>query len=125
MTMHPRNFNIKSSVIVLTSASVLSMMLLTGTVVYAWQLDVDLRRSTFGSDRVCAAIHGPYGYDRTKCTESGPNAGVSFSVPEDEVPSGYDYKVCAWGGIASLILQNCQWFTHGTGDESVWLDVGG
>lgn len=63
--------------------------------------------------------------DRTQCTESGPDAGVSFSVPEDEVPPGYNYKVCAWGGLASMILQNCQWFTHGNGDESVWLEVGG
>ena len=29
------------------------------TIAYAWQLDVDLSRSTFGSDRVCAAVHGP------------------------------------------------------------------
>lgn len=41
---------------------------------------------------------GPYGYDRTQCTESGPDAGISFSVPEDGVLPGYDYKVCARGG---------------------------
>jgi hypothetical protein len=125
MVLKLESFGIERRVTILTAISVFSILLLTTSTVYAWQLDVDLRRSTFGSDRVCAALHGPYGYDRTQCTESGPDAGVSFNVPEDEVPLGYNYKVCAWGGLASMILQNCQWFTHGSGDESVWLEVGG
>jgi hypothetical protein len=103
-----------------------ALLLLTQltTMVYAWRLDVDLSRSTFGSDRVCAEVHGPYGHDERNCTESGPNASVSFEIPENEVPNGSRYQVCAWGGLVSTFLPNCHYFNHDSGDESVWLDVG-
>lgn len=107
-------------------ATLVGLMVIAQTVtVYAWQLDVDLTRSTFGSERVCASVEGPYGYDKSRCTDSGPNAGVSFNVPENEVPVGYNYKVCAWGGIVSFVLKNCKFFEHDRGDESVWMSVGG
>lgn len=92
--------------------------------VYAWNLDFDLTDSTFGSDRVCAEIHGPYGYERYRCTDASPYASVSFNVPEDEVPEGYNYQVCVWGGLLSFVLKNCQMFPHGSGDEWVQLSVG-
>ena len=128
ITIQQNHNNRHYRLVIIVSAAMLAVFIgltqLT-TIAYAWQLDVDLSRSTFGSDRVCAAVHGPYGYDKTYCTESGQNAGVSFNIPEDEVPDGYNYRVCAWGGVISSFLQNCQTFTHDSGgDESVWIPVG-
>ncbi|MGH9975417.1 MAG: hypothetical protein ACRD8Z_06225 [Nitrososphaeraceae archaeon] len=95
-------------------------------IVWAWELEVELSDSSFGSERVCASVEGQYGFGPiNRCTESGPGADVSFSVPEDEVPPGYSYKVCVWGGVISALISNCQMFTHGSGDESVSLRVDG
>lgn len=91
----------------------------------SWNLSVDLRQSTFGTERVCAKVKGPFGHEETQCTPTGPSASVSFNIPGSAVPSGYQYQVCTWGGVVSAILQNCQMFTHGSGDESIWMTVGG
>jgi hypothetical protein len=72
--------------------------------VLAWELEVDLSNSSFGSDSVCASVEGYYGYGPVRrCTKPGPNAEVSFNVPDDET----SYEVCTWGGIASAIFSNC------------------
>lgn len=73
----------------------------------SWNISVDLRQSTFGSERVCAKIKGPFGFEQTQCTPTGPSASVSFNIPGSAVPSGYQYEACTWGGVVSAILQNC------------------
>jgi hypothetical protein len=93
--------------------------------VFAWNLSVDLTQSTFGSDEVCVSIKRAFGYYRESCTEASPYASVSFNIPEDAVPDGYNYRVCVWGGALSGVFKNCQMYSHGSGDEGVQRDVGG
>ena len=49
---------------------------------YAWQLDVDLSRSTFGSDRVCAAVH----VKKSRANWCSTSR-VSFSIIIEVLPS--------------------------------------
>lgn len=82
-----------------------------------WRLEVGLSSSSFGSDSVCASVEGFYGFGpMSKCTHPGPNAEVSFNVPNDET----NYEVCTWGGLASAIFSNCHKYDNpGLGDQRV------
>jgi hypothetical protein len=82
-----------------------------------WRLEVDLSSSSFGSDSVCASVEGFYGFGPVnKCTRPGPNAEVSFNVPNDET----NYQVCTWGGLASAIFSNCHKYDNpGLDDQTV------
>ena len=102
----------------------LVFVMLDGQQAWAWELTVDLSESTFGSDRVCASVEGGYGYGPVnQCTNPGGNAQVTFNLGES-IGQGERYHVCAWGGVVSSIFSNCEYFSHGSGDESVSMHVG-
>ena len=92
--------------------------------VQAWTLFVDLSDSAFGVSEATAVLKGPFGYTDRESTPTGPSASVIFNVPEDAVPMGYQFEVCASGGIISTLISNCHKFTRSSEDMSVWLEVG-
>jgi hypothetical protein len=91
---------------------------------WAWILGVDLSHSQFGSSKVCASVEAAYGYGPVDvCTSAGRNAKVTFNI-EDSIGQGENYMVCVWDNVAGAIFKNCQYFSHGSGDETVSLPVG-
>jgi hypothetical protein len=92
--------------------------------VHAWTLFVDLTESAFGVSKATAVLKGPFGYTDRETTPTGPSASVIFNVPESAVPIGYQFEVCASGGIISTLISNCHKFTRTSDDMSVWLSVG-
>jgi hypothetical protein len=117
------------------SAEIITLVLSTGIFVvpliqlaYAsssWRLGVDLEQTTFGTERAVVTIKGPFGYQDTRSVQTGPSVSVSFSVPDNAVPPGYNYQVCVSGSLISAILPNCQYFVHGSGDESIQMTIPG
>jgi hypothetical protein len=53
---------------------------------YAWSLYVDLSRSAFGMKRANVELTGPFGYKDRRSVETGPNAAITFSIPDNAVP---------------------------------------
>lgn len=90
---------------------------------YAWELDVHLTQSTFGTSTAEVTIVGPYGWRDQVYVETGePSIIASIDVPDDEIPEGNYYQVCVGAGLITL-SPNCQNFTHGSGDESVSMTI--
>jgi hypothetical protein len=58
---------LKSLRVLILAVTLLAAIFTAQQLVYAWKLYVDSTDSTFGRDRVCANIEGPYGYDRYHC----------------------------------------------------------
>lgn len=90
-----------------------------------WTLRVDLIQTTFGIERATVTLKGPFGYQDTRSVQTGPSVSVTFSVPGSAIPSGYNYEVCVSGSILSAILPNCQFRPHGSGDESISMEIPG
>src|SRR5918996_1288690 len=90
-----------------------------------WTLRVDLTQTTFGTERATVTLKGPFGYQDTRSVQTGPSVSVSFSVPGSAIPPGYNYEVCVSGSILSAILPNCQFRPHGSGDESISMEIPG
>ena len=117
----------KTKSIIVGTITIASLVVVTlaGQQAWAWDLTVDLSASTFGSDQVCASVEGGYGYGPVReCTNPGRSAQVTFNLG-NSIEEGENYHVCAWGGLASAIFKNCEYFSHGSGDESVSMNVGG
>lgn len=93
---------------------------------YAWSLYVDLSKSAFGMKRANVELTGPIGYKDRKSVETGPNAAVTFNVPTNAVPVGYQFKVCTHSeGLIGTILPNCMFFTYNGGNPRIWMNVPG
>lgn len=94
--------------------------------VYAQSLTVDLIKSAFGVSRATAKITGPCGYKDGESVATGPNAQVTFNIPDNQIPSGQQFKICNHSeGIIGPILPNCMFFTYGGGNPSTWMNVPG
>jgi hypothetical protein len=101
-----------------------SLVLFEQQHVWGWELRVELSDSTFGSDQVCASVEGGYGYGPVnRCTNPGRDAAVVFNLG-DRIEEDENYHVCAWGGLLSALFSNCEYFLHGSGDETVRMSVG-
>jgi hypothetical protein len=91
----------------------------------SWTLSIQFRNVPFGASNIYTEIKGPFGYDQNFVTSNGPNPSASINLDGSWIPSGYQYQVCVNHGIISgLLNNNCHYFTHGNGDESIWIDVG-
>jgi hypothetical protein len=89
-----------------------------------WTLHVDLSKSSFGVSTAFVTLKSPLGYVDRDSVATGIDAKAIFSVPGTAVPEGFSYQVCVSGGlISTLLLPNCKFFRHGSGDEYVWMGV--
>ena len=86
---------------------------------YAWELDVDLQQSTFGTDTAEMTVRGPFGWFNREYVRTGPPPIIaSFDVPDREIPEEYYFEVCVGAGLIT-VLPNCESFVHDSGDQSV------
>ena len=93
--------------------------------VYGWQLNTYLENPPFGVDRAEVTVEGPFGWTENDYWGTGPQPIiVSYTVPEREIPDGYQYRVCVGAGFLTLD-PNCKYFTHSSGDESVSMNLAG
>lgn len=119
----------KSRSIVMSIGIIVTLLTLSiteGTMaVYAWQLDVNLRQSEFGTSRAEVTVYGPFGWIESGYWATGPPPLIaSINVPDNEIPEGYQYQVCVGAGLITFD-PNCEYFTHGSGDESVTMVMPG
>jgi hypothetical protein len=90
---------------------------------YAWELDVNLQQSEFGTDRAEVTVRGPFGWFDNKYVRTGPPPLIaSFDVPDREIPEGYYFEVCVGAGIIT-VFPNCESFVHSSEDESVTMFI--
>jgi hypothetical protein len=111
--------------VVLSIGLFMALLLQLAFATSTWNLGVDLEQSTFGTEHAVVTFKGPFGYQDTKSVQTGPSMFVSFSVPESAGPPGYNYQVCVSGSLISAILPNCQYFLHGSGEESIQMTIPG
>ena len=121
--LYHRLYNRKSQYAV---GFVISFALFMGTLVpTAWQLDIYLDNPPFGVDRAEVTVGGPIGWTESGYLATGPPSIIaSIDVPDREIPEGYQYRVCVGAGFFTFDL-HCRYFTHGSGDESVRMNLAG
>jgi hypothetical protein len=89
-----------------------------------WNLTVNVNGVEFGKTDVTISIKGPFGYEDSSTVATGPSVQTSFSIPGNAVPAGYSYQLCGHSnGIVESLLAKCQYFRHGSGDESVTFNL--
>jgi|tagenome__1003787_1003787.scaffolds.fasta_scaffold20983234_3 hypothetical protein len=54
-----------------------------------------------------------------------PIHSIIFIVSSSQVPDGNKYQVCVSSSIVSAIVSTCQFFNHGSGDETVTMNIPG
>jgi len=90
-----------------------------------WLLTVNLVQTQFGTSSATVNLKGPFGYQDSQTTSTGPSPSVTFTVPSSQVPDGNKYQVCVSSSIVSAVLPTCQFFNHGSGDETVTMNIPG
>ncbi len=90
-----------------------------------WTLTVNLNQTQFGTSSATVEVQGPFGYKDNQTTPTGPSPSVTFTIPGNAVPDGYNFRVCVGSNTVSAIIPNCPVFTHTSGDETVIANIPG
>jgi hypothetical protein len=68
-------------------------------------------------------ITGPFGYSDRRTVSTGANATVNFTIPDNEIPYGYQYRVCTYSeGLLGTLIPNCDYFTLGS-ESRMWIGM--
>lgn len=112
----------KQTLFAVITITLVTLVATTLQAVYACSVYVDLSQSAFGMRLVTVEITGPFGYSDRRTVSTGPNATVNFTIPDSEIPYGYQYRVCTHSeGSLGILLPNCDYFTRGS---EPWMWIG-
>ena len=84
-----------------------------------WTLTVRPVNVNFGDTKIHIHIKGPFGAFRDDTIPNSQNPIDTFSMTGSGFPTGYRYQVCISSTAVGFFLPNCEFFTHGDGDETV------